>query len=141
MVHHPTAPDGAELARTLVGLDDYDVLDADDGPDGLVVRVLRRRATGPCPGCGTFSTAVKSYRTSMVVDAPAQGRRCRLEVLKRAFRCTEDWCERRSFTETTREVPARARVTTRCRAAMGRAGRDRSTAGVAAEYGVSWPTA
>ncbi len=101
MVHHPTAPDGAELARTLVGLDDYDVLDADDGPEGLVVRVLRRRA-GPCPGCGTFSTSVKSYRTCMVVDAAAQGRRCRLEVVKRALRCTEEWCGKRGGRYWTR---------------------------------------
>jgi transposase len=74
-------------------------------------------------------------------DAPAQGRVCRLSVTKRAFRCDTPGCERRSFTETTDALPARARVTQRCRTAMGRAGRDRATAGVAAEYGVSWPTA
>lgn len=50
-------------------------------------------------------------------------------------------CERKSFTEATSEVPYRARVTTRCRDQIGRAGRDRPTASVAAEFEVSWPTA
>jgi transposase len=76
-----------------------------------------------------------------VIDAPAQGRPCRLVVTKRALRCDTPACSRRSFTEATDALPARARVTERCQRAMGHAGRDRATAGVAAEYGVSWPTA
>jgi transposase len=62
-------------------------------------------------------------------------------VQKVALRCVNDACGRRSFTPATLEVPARARVTTRAREAIGVAGRDRSTASVAVEYGVSWHTA
>jgi transposase len=137
-----TARAADEVARALVGLEEYTVLDAQESPDGvLTVSVIRSRPEAPCPGCGVFSARVKSYRTSTVTDAPAQGRPCRLTVTKRALRCDTPGCVRRSFTESTDALPARARVTDRCRRAMGRAGRDRATAGVAAEYGVSWPTA
>lgn len=130
-----------DVARALTGLGEYRVLDAMDTPDGLVVEVIATRPEAPCPACGTFSGRVKSYRTSRVIDSAAHGRQCRLLVRRRAFRCVTPGCERRSFTEATDEVPRRARVTTRCRDQMGRAGRDRSTASVAAEFGVSWPTA
>lgn len=133
---------GDEVTRALTGLADYVVVAATDDPvEGLVIDVVARRCEAPCPGCGVFSARVKSVRAAMVTDAPAQGRRCRLRVARRAFRCDTPGCERASFTEASDEVPRRARVTTRCRTAMGRAGRDRSTASVAAEYGLSWPTA
>lgn len=129
------------LSRVLTGLGEYTVLDAMEGPEGLVVEVIATRAEAPCPACGTFSDRVKSYRTSRVIDSAAHGRRCRLLVRRRAFRCVTPGCERRTFTESTDEIPRRARLTTRCRAQLGRAGRDRATASVAAEFGVSWPTA
>lgn len=134
-----TTADG--LARVLTGLGEYTILDASEDADGLVVEVIATRPEAPCPGCGTFSARVKSYRPITVVDAAAHGRRCRLRVRRRAFRCETPGCVRRTFTEVTDEVPCRARITTRARASMGRAGRDRSTASVAAEFGVSWPTA
>jgi transposase len=131
-----------EVMRALTGLADYQVTGAREDPaEGLVIDVIARRPDAACPSCGVFSARVKSYRLTTVTDAPAQGRRCRLRVTRRAFRCDTALCERRSFTETTTEVPRRARVTARCRAAMGRAGRDRCTVSVAADYGVSWPTA
>ncbi len=133
--------DAEAVLRSVTGLEEYTVIAAGEAGGWLVIDVERTRREAPCPACGTFSDRVKSRRRSMVIDAPAHGRRCRLAVTKRAFRCVTPGCERRSFTEATDQVPTRARVTTRCREAMGRAGRDRDTAGVAAEYGVSWPTA
>ncbi len=107
----------------------------------MVIDIERSRREAPCPACGTFSGRVKSKRTCLVIDAPAHAKRCRLAVTKRAFRCDTPGCERASFTETTDELPARSRVTARARRAMGVAGRDRDTAGVATEFGLSWPTA
>ena len=143
MRDEPTGqPPADEVTRALTGLDDYTVIAAHDDPvEGLVIDVASRRRETPCPACGVFSARVKSVRVLVVTDALAHGRRCRLRVARRAFRCDTPGCERQSFTEASDEVPRRARVTTRCRTAMGRAGRDRSTASVAAEYGVSWPTA
>ena len=130
-----------ELTCALTGLSEYTVKAASEIDGGLVVEVMATRTEAPCPACGTFSDRVKSYRTCTVTDSPSHGRRSRLLVTKRAFRCVTPGCERKSFTETTGQVPCRARVTTRCREQMGAAGRDRSTASVAAEFGVSWPTA
>ncbi|MDY7106535.1 MAG: hypothetical protein S0880_35620, partial [Actinomycetota bacterium] len=136
------APGGAdEVMRALSGLAEYTVMAASSGPDGLVIDVIASRREAPCPVCGVFWGRVKSYRASIATHAPAQGRSCRLRVVKRAFYCDTPGCERKTFTQSTDEVPATARVSSRCRAVMGRAGRDRSTASVASEFGVSWPTA
>lgn len=48
------------LARVLPGLEEYPILDASEDDDGLVVEVIATRPGGPCPGCGTFSSRVKS---------------------------------------------------------------------------------
>lgn len=128
-----------DLTRSLSGLAEYTVVDADDtAAAGLSVTVRRTRTDA---ACGEFSFRVKSWRTSTVRDAAWAARPTVLLVAKRAFRCDAVGCERKSFTETTTEVPARARTTTRCREAIGAAGRDRSTASVAREYLVSWGTA
>jgi transposase len=125
----------------IVGLEDYVVLDAGDNGDELMVLVGPVGLEAPCPGCGVMSGRVKSRRYCSVRDSPAFGRPTLLRVAKVALRCVNDACGRRSFTPATTQVPARARVTTRARDAIGVAGRDRSTASVAAEYGVSWHTA
>jgi transposase len=125
----------------IVGLEDYVVLDAGDNGDELMVLVGPVGLEAPCPGCGVLSGRVKSRRHCSVRDSPAFGRPTLLRVAKVALRCVNEACGRRSFTPATTQVPARARVTSRSRQAMGAAGRDRSTASVAAEYGVSWHTA
>ena len=56
-----------DVARVLTGLGEYTVLEAMETPEGLVVEVIATRAEAPCPGCGTFSGRVKSYRTSTEV--------------------------------------------------------------------------
>ena len=130
----------ADAAQVIVGLDEYVVLDAVDDGDLLTITVTTKRLEAPCPECGVFSARVKSARTQTVVDSPGFGRPSRLRVLKRALRCDTDWCARRSFTPATQQLPVRARITTRCRRQIGAAGRDRSVASIAAEYGVSWHT-
>ena len=129
------------LVRVLTGLSEYIVLHATELNNELVVEVIAKRSDAPCPGCGEFSSRLKSVRTQTVRDVPSAGRRCTLTVHKRSFRCGAAGCVRRSFTQHTNEVPALKRVTARCRELIGRAGKDRSTAAVAREYGVSWSTA
>jgi transposase len=129
------------LGRVLTGLFEYTVLHAFESGGELIVEVIAMRAEAACPGCGEFSTHVKTVRAQIVRDVALAGRPVRLTVQKRAFRCVAPGCLRRSFTQHTDELPARKRVTTRCRKLMGRAGKDRSTAAVAREYKVSWATA
>jgi hypothetical protein len=68
--------------------------------------------------------------------------RIRLVWHRRRMRCVQEQCIRSSFTEQLDQVPARARVTARCRAIMAaKVGDDnRSVVEVAAEHHVSWPT-
>ena len=60
-----------------------------------------------------------------------------------AVRAVRALCPRRSFTQTCAAVRPRGRVTERLRdkVAPAIAGSNRPVADVAAEYGVSWPTA
>jgi hypothetical protein len=140
-----------EVLRALTGLDEYTVLDAGEGRDGgLVVEVIARRPGrgGDRPAARRFLPGLRCVlRAGEVVSVLAGDRRTGGGPPVPAagdapgVRCDTAGCERRSFTEATDAVPRRARVTARCVAAMGRAGRDRSTASVAAEHAVSWPTA
>jgi transposase len=56
---------------------------------------------------------------------------------KRKWLCTNVLCKRRSFTESTPAIPARARMTMRVKSEMASAvlGDDRSVAAVAGAYG------
>lgn len=131
---------GDDVTRVLAGLGDYRVLDAVEIDGVLEVTVEVARGEAPCPDCGVFSARVKQRRVQRVRDGLSFERPTVLVWCKRRFRCDTPGC-RASFTESTTLVPARARLTTRLREAMGRAGRARSTATVAAEHRVSWWTA
>ena len=98
---------------------------------------------GPCPACGVLSSAVKDRPLSRVKDLPASGQTVELWWRKRRLVCGEGLCPRRSFTQTADAVRPRGRVTERLRdkVASAIATSNRSVADVAAEYGVSWPTA
>ena len=130
-----------DVTRVLVGLGEYRVVDAvEDGDGVLVVTVEVPRAEAPCPDCGVFSGRVKQRRTQQVRDGLCFERPTVLVWHKRRFRCDTPDC-RATFTESTAQVPSRARVTTRLRQAVGVDGRTRSTAEVATRFGVGWWTA
>ena len=102
------------------------------------MRVARPDAA--CQRCGTFSSRVKEYRTCRVRDGLSYDRPTVLVWTKRRFRCDTPGCVR-SFTESTRQVAPRRRVTARLCAAIARAAVDRSTAAVARSFRVGWATA
>jgi hypothetical protein len=99
-------------------------------------------AAAACPACGVVSTSVKG-RVSTSPDIPYGEDRIILHWNKTRWRCREDYCERRSFTESIAQVPRRARTTGRLRTQIGAAIGDaaRSVAEVADSHGVSWPAA
>jgi transposase len=130
----------ADATRVLVGLDEYVVLNAIERDDELVVTVAVPRAEAACPRCGVFSCRVKQYTTQRVRDGLSFARLTTLVWIKRRFRCDTPGCGS-SFTESTAQVPARARLTQRLREAIGRAVRTRNVAEVAVEHRVSWWTA
>jgi transposase len=129
-----------DATRVLVGLDEFVVLAAREIDGELIVDVAVARGEAPCPACGVFSARVKERRRQRVRDDRSFGRPTTLVWFKRRFHCQEPACDRRSFTESTGEVPARSRLTERLRRAIGRAARSRSIAAVAAEHQLGWWT-
>lgn len=124
--------------------------------DGLAVRKVEHLADGTrrghltttdeaaraCPLCGMFATRMNSHAVTGPRDLPFGDTKLELVWHKRRWYCTEPACPRKSFTEQVRQVPARARITTRLRQAAGRRVRDAASTVVQAgrDLGLSWPT-
>ena len=129
----------------LFGLDEFFVagVTASDAGDGVDV-VIEMVATGAaCPHCRVFSSRVKGAPGVQGQDVPGSGGAVGLWWRKRRLVCAEALCPRGTFTQTSRAVPARARLTSRLRAKVARsiAASNRSVSEVCREYGVSWGTA
>ena len=125
----------------LLGLDGVVVDRVELGPDGCrVVHLSTADAAAVCPSCGTVSTSPKGWLQTRPRDL-AWPTRSRLVWRKRRWRCRVAGCARGSFTESVPQLPARARVTARLKAAAGRAvalgGRTIAQAG--RDHGLSWP--
>ncbi len=68
--------------------------------DGGVAAVARSRDVGSaCPGCGKLSRRVHSRYVRSLSDLPAHGRRVRIALTVRRFRCGNDGCPRVIFAE------------------------------------------
>ncbi len=116
------------------------VTGADSGTARLVhLRTAVSSAAG-CPECGVISTSVRQYRTTRPRDLPYGEEPLAVRWHKRQYRCREQACPRKAFTESVPEIPPRARLTGRlCRKAAAEVASGRSVSAVAAEYRVSWP--
>jgi len=112
-----------------------------DGEGARTVRVVTDDpGAAACPACGVFSTSVKQRRTTSPKDLPYGEVPLRVRWHKAQYRCREQACERKAFTESITELPPRARVTGRCRRAAARAvGSGRSVSSVTGELSMSWP--
>jgi transposase len=130
-----------ETTSLLFGLDGYGVLDVQDIGDAAV-RVMIEPADreAACPACGVLTGRVKDRPLRRIKDLPACGQRVELWCRQRRLACLEPACPRKSFTQTTAQLPARARTTARLRAAMAVAiaRSNRPVSDVAAEHAVSW---
>jgi transposase len=96
----------------IFNLPEYRVLSA--AHSALGVRRITVESTGVpgCPACGVVSARVKDRRLQRLRDIPVAGAAVVLWRKRRWF-CDEQACPRGSFTETTHEVPRRARSTRR----------------------------
>jgi transposase len=130
-------------ATQLLGLEGVRVIKvADDGAGGSVVDVVTAEASArACPSCGAFSTRLKDYRITRPRHLPCGGGAVAIRWRKARWHCTEQSCERGSFTEQIPQVPARMRTTGRLRHAAGAAVCDGGRAVVQAgrDPGLSWP--
>ena len=71
----------------------------DDGETTLVVTARSTAATAVCPLCGVASSRVQSHYVRQPSDLPCSGRRVRLRLLVRRFRCGVSGCQREMFAE------------------------------------------
>ncbi|WP_237770215.1 helix-turn-helix domain-containing protein [Ornithinimicrobium sp. CNJ-824] len=126
----------------LVGLDGLHVTDVRRDPELLTVTVESAPAPAGCPGCGTVAEA-HSRRAVRLVDAPCFDTPVVLLWRKRRYRCREDACEVRTFTEQVPDlVRPRGLLTTRAaRWAITQIRSEHaSVQGVARQLGVRWRT-
>lgn len=68
--------------------------------EGGIAAIAHSRETGSiCPECGEPSRRVHSRYPRLLTDLPAHGRRVRIELTVRRFRCGNARCPRMIFAE------------------------------------------
>src|SRR5581483_3285779 len=72
-----------------------------------------------CPSCGVRAVG-HGRRRVQVRDLPIAGRPVRLAWSKRIWRCSDEHCEQRTWSETHDAIAARASLTRRARVEMCR---------------------
>ena len=129
----------------LFGVEGLQVITAESGPDGTVEvwAVTDYPAAGACPDCGARASRVHEYVVTCPRDVARGLDRVRVRWLKRRWKCQDERCERKTFTESVPQVPPRCRLTGRLRekAAEEIAERGITPAEAARGNGMSWPSA
>lgn len=78
----------------------------------VVLEAKGAAASAPCPSCQTPSSQVHERYTRRPIDLPWRGRKARLAVTVRRFRCVSNSCDRHTFAEDFGEaLPRYARRT------------------------------
>jgi transposase len=133
---HPSAS-----ASRLLGLDGFEVLAAEAVAGEWQLTVQITATVVGCGGCG-MRAELHGRRTVRVRDLPMGGRPVVLCWRKRIWRCGEEACRVRTWTEQVAAIRPRAVLTERARAeACRRVGKDaHAVAAVARDLGVGWAT-
>lgn len=130
---------GSDGATALLGMNGFVVRAQmlEDGEWWLLVETTSDRVG--CPSCGVRAVG-HGRRRVQVRDLPIAGRAVRLVWSKRIWRCPDEHCARRTWSERHDAIAPRASLTQRARAeTCRRVGEDGdSVAAVAAEFGVGW---
>jgi transposase len=71
----------------------------ENAADALVAIARSPSPTSSCPVCGRASAQIHSRYERSLADLPAHGRRVRIRLQVRRFRCKADNCPQRIFTE------------------------------------------
>lgn len=133
--------DGTGLAEALLGLPGFRVLEVFEGPDEVVVPIESIVDRVFCMRCGVRAEAHDRMPVE-IRDLPCFGRPARLVWIKRRWRCREERCDAKTWTEHSEHIDAQVVITRRagmevCRQVGELA---RPVSGVAAEFGVCWWT-
>ena len=133
--------DATGLAGAMLGLDGFRVVAVCEMPAEVVIRVETTATLVGCPVCGVVAVAHERMEVEYR-DLPAFGRPAKLVWAKRRWRCEEQLCEAKTWTETSPAFSARCLLSNRagmeaCRQ-VGRTARP--VAQLAQELGVCWHT-
>jgi transposase len=128
-------------ATRLLDLDGFQLVSAEFVGDEWQLAVETSARVIGCAGCGVPATP-HGRRTVRVRDLPVGGRPVVLWWRKRLWRCREEACSVRTWTEQAAAIRPRAVLTERARAeACRRVGKDaHAVAAVARDLGVGWAT-
>src|SRR5664280_2337533 len=137
----PALSDAAGTATLALGLPGFVVLAAGDYGGELELLIETTESVTGCPGCGVVAT-LHDRKPRWVRDLPAGGRPVTLVWFKRVWRCAEEECGRRTWSERHQAIRPRAVRTERARAECARrVGEDATdVARVAVDVGVGWAT-
>jgi transposase len=134
-----------DTGSVLFGVEGLQVIDAEAGPDGVVTVWVVTDCPGAaaCPDCGTASARPHELAVTRPRDVARGLDRLEVRWLKRRWKCPDEGCERKTFTESLPAVPPRCRITGRLRELAGRevAERGITPAEAARGCGISWPAA
>lgn len=134
-------PDDIGLAAALLGLDGFRVLRVIEMPSELTVVVETVRERAFCRECGCRAEAHDRMLVELR-DLPCFGRPVRLAWQKRRWRCREQLCSAKTWTEEGEAAPARLLLTQRAgmevTRQVGELARPVNT--VAMENGLAWWT-
>jgi transposase len=132
-----------DTASALFGVEGLRVTDAQAGPGGAleVWAVTDWPGAAACPDCGALSDRPHETVLARPRDARRAGDPVDLRWVKRRWKCTQESCERKTFTERLPQVPPRCRVTARLREQAAREVEERGVtpAEAARHAGLSWP--
>ena len=98
--------DGIGLAEALLGLDGFRVLEVIENPDELVIMVESTDVIAWCASCATRAEA-HDRMTVQLRDLACFGRPARLVWRKRRWRCREEHCDAKTWTEDSEQSTRR----------------------------------
>jgi len=132
-----------DTASALFGVEGLRVTDVQAGPGGVleVWAVTDYPDAAACPDCCTVSCRVHETVLARPRDVRRAADPVDLRWVKFRWKCDEQACDRKTFTEWVPQLPPRCRVTARLREQAGAEVTERGIipAEAARHAGVSWP--
>lgn len=88
-----------------LGMKHVNVVRVEQDNKDLLIVLQKNLEFGVCPGCGTVSQTLKDKHAHMVIDRPVFESDTKLQVIKRRWKCLNDFCEINTFTEEIEGLP------------------------------------
>lgn len=128
-----------ERADALLGVPGVHVTSVDEAANGLIVHVETDQTFNGCPDCGVVAVG-HGRRRIRLHDIPCFGRPARLIWAKRLWRCPDEHCPRKVFSEKHPLAGKRSILTSRAVlwAVDALEKYDTSVSALAHQLGVSW---